>query len=152
MQVGFMITNGGPHPADKWADMTTETILGLVQVAEDSVSPEALAARDAKRKLRPILFDIFNEHHDKVQKHEQGELSKSKKLTTDPVQAIDTKKHTPSTMEQVDAALADTPFAAHFAKPEVKAVLHAIVGQHTADVMHIERRWHQDRLNSAKGA
>jgi hypothetical protein len=51
--VKIMITNGGPHPADKWAELTTDTVLGLVQIAEDSVSDEAAAARAAKRACAP---------------------------------------------------------------------------------------------------
>lgn len=140
-----MITNGGPHPADKWADMTVDTILELVQVQEDSVSPEATAARAAKRALRPVLFNIFNAHHDRVQKHETGEIAKNAKrvhATLDPM------PHATPVMAQVDAALAATPFAAHFAQPAVRSVIGNIVAQHTANVMHIERRWHADRLNT----
>lgn len=151
-----MITNGGPHPADKWADVTTDTILDLIQVQEDSVSPEATAARAAKRDLRPKLFAIFNDHHDGVQKHEQGHLTKNIKAANkaaDHVAAqIDPMPHVDPTFEKVKAVLAATPFAAHFAQPHVQEVLQTIIGQHTADVMHIERRWHHDRLNAAKGA
>jgi hypothetical protein len=34
--VKIMITNGGPHPADKWADITTDAILDLIQIEADS--------------------------------------------------------------------------------------------------------------------
>ena len=74
-----MITNGGPHPADKWADTTTETILGLIQVSEGSETPEAAAARTAKRELRSILFGLFLEHHDAVQRAERIDLAEIKK-------------------------------------------------------------------------
>lgn len=151
-----MITNGGPHPADKWADMTTETILDLIQVAEDSVSPEATAARTAKRDLRPVLFDIFNGHHDRVQKHEQNHMRaniKSAKAASDHMTVpLDVTAHL-TVMDQVKAALAVTPFSDHFAKPKVIKTIKQIVGQHTADAMHIERRWHHDRhVATAKGA
>jgi hypothetical protein len=56
-----------------------------------------------------------------------------------------------SVMDEVSAALAATPFAAHFAKPEVIGIIKQIVGQHTANAMHIERSWHRDRL-AEKGA
>lgn len=150
-----MITNGGPHPADKWADMTVDTIMELIVVSDDSDTPEAAAARAAKRELRPILFNIFNAHHDGVQKHERGHLTKNvKKLDAahEHVAAnVDVTPHMAVT-DEVDAALAATPFAAHFAKPEVKDVIHRIIGQHTANAMHIERSWHKDRLEAAKGA
>lgn len=149
-----MITNGGPHPADKWADMTTETILDLVQVEEDSVSPEAAAARQAKRDLRPVLFGIFNAYHDAVQKHERDDLTKNVKTLDDAnaraAAKIDVTPHL-GVMDQVDAALAATPFATHFAKPEVSEIVHLIIAQHTANAMHIERSYHRDR-QEAKGA
>lgn len=155
MKVSFMVTNGGPHPADKWADLTTETILDYIQIAEDSVTPEATAARAAKRDLRPKLFAIFNDHHDGVQKKEQAANAKVKKV--DHAQARveelhDPSPHLPSVFDQVQQTLAATPFAAHFAKPEVWQVIITAIGQHTVDVMNIERRWHKDRLEAAKGA
>jgi len=154
----LMTTNGGPHPADKWADVTTDAILDLIQISEDSTSPDALAGRAAKRDLRQILFDIFNDHHAAVQSFEQRHL-KDKVTTCEAAEAhvqgpLDVAFHVSGsiTMGEVFKALDATPFAAHFAKPEVQAVLTQIVGQHTADVMHIERRWHQDGLVAAKGA
>lgn len=148
-----MITNGGPHPADKLADATTDTIMDLIQVADDADTPEAAAARAAKRTMRPILFDIFNAHHDGVQKHERGHLKMSVKkheARDHACKRIDVTPHL-SVMDEVYAALDATPFAEHFAKPEVREVLKQIVAQHTANAMHIERCYHADR-HEAKGA
>lgn len=150
----LMITNGGSHPPDKWADVTTESILDLIEIAEDSDTPQAAAARQAKRELRPVLFAIFNQHHDKVQQHERGELKAVKKHTEADLLAtgkINPHEHM-GVMDEVAAALAATPFAAHFAQPVVLGVIKQIVGQHTANAMHIERAWHRDRLQAAKGA
>ncbi len=142
-----MITNGGPHPSDRWADMTTESILELIEVGEESATPEAVKARAVKRALRPDLFAIFNGHHERVQKHERGVLAKAKEsMVTDTINVA----HHMTIGQEVDALLAATPFAAHFARPEVRAVIHKIIGRDTANVMHIERRYHADRL--AKGA
>lgn len=148
----MMITNGGPHPADKFADVSTESILDLIQIAEDAISGEATAARKAKRDLRPVLFDIFNTHHESVQYLENSECQKVKKHAEAHARAhapVDVTPHL-SVMDEVAAALAATPFAAHFAKPEVIEVVKQIVARDTANVMHIERRYHSDRI--AKGA
>lgn len=145
----IMITNGGPHPADQWAEVTADTILGLIQVKEDSVSEAAIEARQAKRDLRPILFDIFNGHHEGIQTRERSALPSIKKHSEARLHAItplEMHEDVPSAMEEVNAALKATPFAAHFAKPEVQEVLQSIIGQHSANVVHIERRWHADRL------
>lgn len=144
-----MITNGGPHPHDKWADMTTETILELVKIKEDSDTPEATEARSAKRMLRTVLFDIFEGHHGSVQKSERKSVPKDPHAHV--AKPIDVEPHL-SVMDEVFAALDATPFKSHFAKPDVRAILTAIVGTHTADVIHIERRYHQDRHVAAKGA
>lgn len=145
----LMITNGGPHPADKWAEVTTDTILNLIEVKEDSVSEAALEARQAKRDLRPILFDILNGHHQGVQAREREALPSIKKLADAREHCdkpLELHEDVPSTMEELSAALKATPFADHFAKPEVQEVLQSIIGQHSANVVHIERRYHADRL------
>jgi hypothetical protein len=149
-----MSTNGGAHPADKWADTTTDAIMSLIEIAADSVSPEAAVARSAKRTLAPILFGIFNDHHTDVQNGERFHLDTIKLAYVAAEHVASPLDVTPhlSVMDRVFAALAATPFAAHFAQPHVQAVLTQIVGNHTADVMHIERRWHLDRLNAAQGA
>jgi hypothetical protein len=146
--VKIMITDGGPHPADKWADTTVEAILDLVQIAQDSVSPEATAARQAKRELAPKLFAILNAHHESVQNTQRGALKKAKQSVVG--QPIDVTPHM-DTADRVIAVLSATPFAAHFAQPDVQQVVKNIIGQHTADSIHIERSWHADSL-VAKGA
>lgn len=155
VQTNFMVTNGGPHPADKWAEMTANTIVDstLADAHPDDASQEAIAARAAARKLRVDLFEIFNAHHDKVQKHERGECGKCKKLVDAAMRVIapHDPEHHMGVMDQVNAAFAATPFAAHFAKPEVQSLVTQIVGQHTVDVMHLERRWHHDKI-TIKGA
>jgi hypothetical protein len=133
----FLITNGGAHPSDKWSEVTTTSILDLIQVADDSTTPEATAARAAKRDLRTKLFDIFNAHHGDVQESERKACLKD----AGRIDAVlDGAPHMDGTMEQVKAAFDTTPFAAHFAQDHVQNVLAAILHQHTIDVMHIERR------------
>lgn len=147
----IMITDGGPHPADKWADTTVEAILDLVQINEDSISPEAAAARQAKRELGPKLFAILNDHHDGVQKHHRAKHAKAKGHLLD--HTIDVEPHM-SAADAVLSVLAQLPQSTvglHFARTDVRDVVRSIIGQHTADVIHIERNWHADGL-AAKGA
>lgn len=146
-----MITNGGAHPADKWADLSVDEIVALlVDANPDANTPEALAARQAKRDIRAALFPIFNDHHSRLQAHEQGNLSKHKTIAAamDHAHALDPHPHIPSTLEKVNAVLAATPFSAYFARPDVQSHLYRVIGQHSADIMHIERRYHVDRLNA----
>lgn len=154
MVASLMITNGGVHPADKWAELTADTIVDtlLVDGTPDDASPAATAARAAKRKLRADLFEIFNVHHEGVQHHERGECRKCKRPADAAARAmsnVDVTHHM-DVLDKVNAAVAQTPFAEHFAKGEVQDVVRAIIGQHTANVMHIERRQHHDTMT--KGA
>lgn len=155
VQVGVMVTNGGAHPADKWAEQCTEAMLSLLNDANpDDTSPAAAAAREAKRKLRPTLFDIFNAAFPAVQKAECDHLEANVK-TAEEAHAHAWGRHDPDAfkgvMEKVHAAFAGTPWAEHFAQPYVQDVMWSVVGQHMVDMMHIQRRYHHDRL-AAQGA
>lgn len=156
MQIsGFMVTDGGPHPSDKWAELTSNTIVDtiLIDANPNDGSANAVGVRLAKRELRNALFAILISHHTGVQEIERA-TNVTVKTAADAgkrvIEAHDPKPHLDTVLPQVNAAFAATPFAAHFAKPEVQAVVAQIIGQHTVDVMHIERRWHLDRLT--KGA
>jgi hypothetical protein len=52
MQPLIMVTNGGDHPADKWADVTATNIANLVQVDEDTPA-DSDADRARKAAARP---------------------------------------------------------------------------------------------------
>ncbi len=152
----ILATNGGPHPADKWAEATSDAIVDtiLVDVNPNDGSEAAVAARLAKRALRENLFQIFMTHHAGVQRGEQSSLKKFAKKPQDAAAVLlgehDPMPYRDDVMAKVNAAFGVTPYKDHFAKPEVQALVWQIIGQHTVDVMHIERRWHHDRMT--KGA
>lgn len=150
----IMITNGGEHPVDKWAELTAGSILDLIQIRDGSQSRQAEIASRVKMELQLKLFDILLGHHTKVRDAEQSELTKDakKRLKNAEENGFQPHAHLPSTLEEVNAALAATPFKAHFAQEHVQSILRNIIGQHTADVMHHEHRYHQDRAaKAAKG-
>jgi hypothetical protein len=67
-----------------------------------------------------MLFDIFNGHHERVQKHERGELKAVKKSAEAELSITGHQPHPPHERDgRGERALAATPFAAYFAKPEV---------------------------------
>ena len=136
----LMITNGGSHPADKWADATVEAITSLlVDGNPDDASAKAQSARQAKRELTPKLFAIFNVHHEQMQSH-----SLTKQSVSAPIDVIAEAK---AALSSVNAVLAKTPFAEHFARPDVQAILFQIIGQHSTDVIHIERLWADKKVS-----
>lgn len=151
MQPRIMITDGGPHPADKWADVTTEALMALIEIDEKSNSPEITQARIAKRMLAANLFAVLMEGHQHAQTHERSKIAadgmKRCKAKLDP------SAHAGPACSSLQEVFGASPFADHFAKPEVWTIVERIVGQHFANSMHIERRWHEDRTAAAgKGA
>ena len=134
----ILVTNGGPHPPEKWADVTTSQIMTLIEIAPSADRSFAKAKRDFEYKL----FGLLTEIHDEVQKSEQGKLAKDSAhlhSSLAPQQAA-----TEASNKIVEAAKG-TMFAEHFQKNEVRAFVYQTLCQHFADVMHIERLWHSDR-------
>lgn len=145
MPIGkIMITNGGVHPSDKWAETTAEQIVDLIQVDPDSDSPAAKAARLAKPRLKLDLQEALEPHHDTVQQHERGKIKEhglerlSHPLTPEA-------KHIEDALAAILAKTKDTVFAAHFALPETQTVLRHMIGGHFITSADIERSWHADR-------
>ena len=138
MSIGFMITNGGPHPPEKWADVTAKAIADLI-VIEPSAPVEAVID---KRGFEAALFKLLVEQHRHTQdraraicteNHDHGD---HRHLVHDRATAV---------AEKVVALAHNTRFAEHFEKPEVRTFLHNVIGQHFANSVHIERSWHADR-------
>jgi hypothetical protein len=153
MQVGVMTTNGGPHPADKWALTTTGQIM-------QAVFSKPAAETAGARKFEIALLDILAPHHEHVQKHERGKIEEHG--ITRLSHPIDPREHCAAVVADIAAAALkagsvvvpdpDRPgetitvdLGAHFAKPEVQAALAGLIGSHFASAMDIERSWHADR-------
>ena len=140
---GLLVTDGGPHPADKWAATTAAHITSMIQIDQNSPSITAKAARRALPKLELDLAEMLEGHHDLYAKSEREHIERTggARLNHEYV------KH-----EDLDAEVADvmricreTPFAAHFADPHVQYVVRSILQSHFASNQHIERSWHADK-------
>ena len=142
----LLITNGGPHPADKWAAISAAEICDLVQIDHQAISEAAAVARIAKPKLQSAIAEALMGHHDVVQKNERSAIEKfgSARLS----HSIDPRDHVPKTLDEAVKAVvvcaAASPFKTHFAKPDVIEAVTGILGSHFASAMHIERGWHAD--------
>lgn len=138
-EVRFMVTNGGPHPASAWAQITTDSILELIQI-ELTNSPATLKAMAAKDDVRPKMLAMFTSHYTLVQNLERFAVVKKT-----PADKLDPSSSITGVCSDLYRLLAATPFADHFARSSVRMILYRIVGQHTANVMHIERRYFADK-------
>lgn len=135
--VGFLITNGGPHPADKWAQIMVNDIMGLIQIDDFSDTDAARAARKAKRDLSPKLFDLFEEAGRRVQSNERSACKNKSRLSAN----LDSEPHTPKIVTDFDALMATTPFSDHFAQTSVRDHIRNVFRQRFASMMHVERCW-----------
>lgn len=142
MTTGILITNGGPHPADKWAEATAAQI---VEIAEHVAGEKRAAAV----KLQAAIIDILIDHHTKVQIGERGKIAEighdrlghdldpSHHLTLDEV------------IGQIVAAAKGTAWQADLATEDAKTYLSLLLRSHFATSMRDERSWHADRNPTA---
>jgi hypothetical protein len=143
MQPGFLITDGGPHPSEKWAIATAGQI---IQIAADAKGVQAIEGR----KLELKIIDVLEGHHDEVQKKERAQLAgkgADKRAAAD----VDPFEHDiEAKMKDICAAAKGTPFEAHFGMPETQKHIMEVLASHFATSMSIERSWYRDR--AAKSA
>lgn len=138
MQVGIMITNGGPHPPEMWASQSADRIVDLIEV--EPTFPKYAEALQQKNVLRDMIRDTMLEHHQAVQNGARKRLAASGE--TDP-------SHVESVLSEavgiVQRASQGTMFEAHFQQPEVMKVVEDTLRNHLNTVVHIEHSWHRDR-------
>ena len=166
-----MITDGGPHPADFWAQVTAEHIAPVA----DSVTGHRRAAALA---LQAKIAQALEPHHTKVQELERSNLKANPdhhKLEPDPQPHLDDaiatisqaakgtewEKHfdfslgAPAWLKQYEDDIAQkgedhVPLTAeqraHLTQHRRHQVMRQEIATHFATVQHIEKSWHADRL------
>jgi len=147
MQAGVLITNGGPHPADKWAEVSADQIVALIDIDDRADSPQATEARRAKRRFREDLIDTLTGHHDDCIGKERGALKTHGVARYDQSEVVD--DHHPETLEAACQAVSDAAskypvLGNHFSEGEAADVVRRILRSHMNHIMHIERGWHRD--------
>lgn len=142
MQPSIMITNGGTHPADKQAAMTAQRIMDLIQIDENSNSPEAVTARKAKPRLQLDLADKLEELHEYSRVYELNKLKD--KGDARLAKPIDVTGMPEKAWDAVSALFANSPFAEHFKQPHVQEVVKYIVEGRMESAADDERSWHVD--------
>lgn len=142
MKVGILTTNGGPHPASKWAEQTAAQIADVIVIDPNSLAFEALTAQ--KQEFENELTVALEDHHELVQSHELGKIEEhgDARLAHD---IIPEQEHIDDAVAEVQAVADTKIFGSHFRKPEVVAFLEHTIGSHFATSKHIHRSWHADR-------
>jgi hypothetical protein len=146
MQVQFLVTDGGPHPSDKWAGITAKAIADLIQVDPNSDSPQAKAARLAKPRFELDLADQLEAHHFMVQQAERAALGTGPDRLRTPCDPLEHHgNEIAEAVVRIVEIAATTPFAEHFKTEHVQNVVCGIIGSHFASAMDVERSWFADR-------
>lgn len=138
---GVMITDGGPHPAEKWATVTAAQLFQIDQKLDGS---RLLLAQRTQLAIAEALLP----HHANAQSAERDALTqKGDARLAEPHDPI------PAAIDALDAVVAcmrGTPWEEKTADPEWKAAAGSVLASHFATSADIERQWHVSR-NQAKG-
>lgn len=137
MDVSVLVTDGGPHPPDKWAALAARRIVDLVQIDEQSDSEAAATARKAKPRLAITLSDDIETYFASVMAAEDAGVASG---------SIAERGAPFDVSADLDAAVAAVTSAAspvfqHFADPEVQSVVRNILTQLFLDAANIQRSW-----------
>lgn len=137
----ILITNGGPHSAEKWAMTTAETIFPL---DDTTLIGERLIMA---QKFQIQLAEVLANHHGSVMEDEKENLHDVEHYA----KPLDAKEYLDHVMEEVLAASENTPWKAHFANPELQQVVREAIENHFMTAQHIERLWHAQQNDSHQG-
>ena len=132
----IMVTDGGPHPASAWAQITAEHLAPF----DPALSG---AKRRAAVQLQLDLAAAIEEHHGRVQESERAKLVADSAHLLKP---LDPSEHVGGGVASFLAAAAKSEWAEHFAKPEVRELIRREVHVHMKSIQLIEHGWHADRL------
>ena len=132
----ILTTDGGPHPADKWATATAEMLVPLDKLTDGH-------RRNAAKRLQADIADALEPHHQGVHDAERAGIAAAgfDHFGTD----FDHTAHTPPAVAAVIAASVGTPWEGHFADPTVQAIVAQVISTHFNTSADIERQWHADR-------
>lgn len=139
----IMITNGGKHPAEAWAQTTSDSICDLISVKPDSVTPKAIAAREELPVLKKAIYDKILPHYQQLQQQESGLLE-----GVGPDHLLvpyDPRDRASKALSEINEAFSKTMFAESFAMPAPQDVLMRMLCQHFTTALHVERSWYANK-------
>jgi hypothetical protein len=133
--VSVLTTDFGPHPAEKWAQVTVDHLL-------PADSPTALANIRAHQRLRADFLDVLTKHHGDAQADEQKRLEGAGEAHFD--NPHDGPTDVANLLGELTAAARGTPWEQHMDNEEFRAAIREVVRDHTHGIRHVERCWHAD--------
>lgn len=131
----IMITDGGSHPAELWAQMVVDDICQLGPNLDPKQQAAALRMQaDMMEALTPLFELLLTQERDAL----HGDLARI-------ASGVDPAPHLDDCLKAVLGAAAGTRWEPLFSDDENVMKLRQLLGQHIASLMHTERSWHADR-------
>lgn len=138
----ILVTNNGPHPAEKWAMATAQAIFDT----------SALVSGDhsiAAQKFQLSIAEALQPHHQQLQSDEQTKLVADPDYINTPLEA---SAYAEKVMNDVVGLSKGSPWEAHFARTDVQEEAKKVIADHMMTSQHVERLWHADRNPKVKAA
>lgn len=139
MEVTVLVTNGGPHPPDKWASLAGSKIADLIQIDDNSASDLAIQARKAKPRLALDLSDALEPLFATATSDELNRVNSG--VVTGRFDQFQPDSYVNTAMDITSSVMGQTMFASHFREPDVLTVVRRILQELILDAMNIERSW-----------
>jgi hypothetical protein len=130
----FLITNNGPHPPEKWAMTTSETIFDL---SATSMMGESLLKA---QKMRILIAECLLPHHMNVQSNEKKNLLDNDYI----ISPHDVSDYVEKATSDIVSISKGTPWESHFSDLKVQEAVKIVLANHFSTVQHIERLWYAD--------
>lgn len=137
MDVAILVTNGGPHPPDKWASIAASKIADLIQVDNLSDSEAAAAARKAKPRFAIAVSEAVEPVFAAIMAAERDGVATG--AIASRIDAFNVAGHLDGAVAGIVAQSGQ--FSGHFELPEVQQVTRKILTQLFLDAANIQRSW-----------
>ena len=131
----IMATDGGPHPADAWAQITAEHI---APIGKDVTGHRRLKALELQAK---IALAVEPRHASAMESARDGLASSLDKIMEPPNPGV----YTDTIVKAIQDAAVGTEWEEHFKEPARVALIRQEVASHVATIQHIEKSRHADK-------
>lgn len=132
-----MFTDGGAHPASKWANVSARQISNLIQIDEQSFSDAAVEGRKAKSHFAEALAEGIEILFEATMKAETDLVGIG--AVIDRQAPFQIENDVDGALLAFDVALLDTPFVEHFLQPDVRLIVRNILKQNFIDAANVSR-------------
>lgn len=130
-----LITDGGPHAPEKWAEVSADQ---LIKVMPGAAAPAYAFKAKVIEALTAVYGAAMNGERLELDADGDGKLGSP----LDPGEYVD------DGFAAVKAAAEGTPWEAQFATPGVEAVWRREIGTRVMSILDVERAWHATRSKS----